>query len=78
MARRRRDTERARIDAILDAVCREPIVTGPVSLTDEYLAMVREVEENPANASGAEKDWLQRSDREFREYYERHYGRSLG
>ena len=69
MARRRRDSESARIDKILDEVCREPIPTGPVALTGEYMDMVREVEANPANASGADKTWLDDSEREHRDYH---------
>lgn len=47
------------------------IETGPVTLTEEYLRMVEEVESAPENQSGADKTWVETSQREFRQYFAR-------
>jgi hypothetical protein len=47
------------------------IETGPVTLTEEYVGMVDEVESAPENQSGADKTWVETAQREFREYFDR-------
>ena len=47
------------------------IETGPVTLSEEYLRMVEEVESAPENQSGADKTWVERAQREFRRYFAR-------
>ena len=47
------------------------IETGPVTLSEEYLRMVEEVESAPENRSGADKTWVERAQREFRRYFAR-------
>ena len=47
------------------------IETGPVTLTEEYLRMVGEVESAPDNRSGTDKTWVEAAQREFREYFVR-------
>ena len=40
-----------------------------VDLTDEYLELIALVEAFPQNQSGADKSWVERSARVFREHY---------
>lgn len=47
--------------------------SGPVTLSAEYLAAVERVEALPQNRPGADKGWVERSLRAFRE----HYGRTV-
>jgi hypothetical protein len=47
------------------------IETRPVTLTEEYVGMVDEVESAPENQSGADKTWVETAQREFREYFDR-------
>jgi len=47
------------------------IETGPVVLSDEYVKMIEEVEAAPENQSGADKTWIEESEREFLEYFAR-------
>ena len=50
------------------------VETGPVTLSDDYVRMIEEVEAAPENQSGADKTWIQDAEQEFREYYERVQG----
>jgi hypothetical protein len=55
---------------ILDEIRRTvPLETRPVVLSEEYLRAVRQVEASPANQDGADKTWVDRAQREFREHY---------
>ena len=45
--------------------------SGPVTLTEEYVRMVEEVESAPENRSGENKTWVETAQREFREYFAR-------
>jgi len=45
--------------------------TGPVSLSDEYLELLRRVEDLPQNQSGTDKTWVESAIREYREHYSR-------
>ena len=47
------------------------IETGPVELSEEYLRMIEEVESAPENQSGADKTWVEDSQRAFLEYFAR-------
>jgi hypothetical protein len=47
------------------------IETGPVALSDEYVKMIEEVEAAPENQSGSDKTWVEASEREFRNYFDR-------
>ena len=40
-----------------------------IELDDEYLALVARVEARTENQSGADKSWVWRLDRAFRDYY---------
>jgi hypothetical protein len=41
----------------------------PVSLTDDYLACVRAVEDLPQNRPGTDKTWLEAAREEFRRHF---------
>ena len=56
---------------LLDEICRTPIPTGPVTLSEEYLEAVRRVEAMPQNRSGSDKTWIEEAIRQFREHYQR-------
>lgn len=43
--------------------------SGPVELSQEYLELVRQVEELPQNRAGTDKSWVERSLREYLEHY---------
>jgi hypothetical protein len=45
------------------------IETGPVTLSEEYLRMVEEVESAPENRSGADKTWVELVFRQSREHF---------
>jgi hypothetical protein len=47
----------------------EPPSSEPVQLDPLYLALVERVEARPENQSGADKTWVERALREFREHY---------
>jgi hypothetical protein len=65
------DQEYEELVRILEPFPNMRIESGPVTLTEEYLRMVREVESAPENQSGADKTWVQSAQREFREHYAR-------
>lgn len=67
----RRDPGDERALRILDEIWKAPIPTGPVTLSEDYLRVVRYVERLPENRSGADKTWVYRSQRQFREYFAR-------
>ena len=55
---------------ILDEIRKTvPLETRPVVLSAEYLHAVRQVEALPENQDGADKTWVERAQREFREHY---------
>jgi hypothetical protein len=45
--------------------------SGPVTLTEEYLELVRRVEDLAQNQSGADKSWVFAADRAFRSHFAR-------
>ena len=45
--------------------------SGPVPLTEEYLELLRRVEDLAENQSGADKSWVESSLREYTEHYSR-------
>jgi hypothetical protein len=45
--------------------------SGPVKLNEEYLELLRRVEDLPQNQSGADKSWVESSLREYTEHYSR-------
>jgi len=45
--------------------------SGPVTLSEEYLELVRRVEDLAENQSGADKSWVASSLREYMEHYSR-------
>jgi hypothetical protein len=57
---------------ILDEIRRTvPLETRPVVLSEDYLRAVEQVEALPENQDGADKTWVERAQREFREHYAR-------
>lgn len=65
------DEEYEELVRILEPFRNMRIETGPVTLSDEYLRMIDEVESAPENQSGADKTWVEYAQREFREYFAR-------
>lgn len=65
------DEEYEELVRILEPFRNMRIETGPVPLSGEYLRMVEEVESAPENRPGADKTWVERARREFREYFAR-------
>jgi hypothetical protein len=65
------DEEYEELVRILEPFRNMRIETGPVTLTQEYLRMVDEVEAAPENQSGADKTWVETTQHEFREYFAR-------
>jgi hypothetical protein len=65
------DAEYEELVRILEPFRNMRIETGPVTLTEEYLRMVEEVESAPENQSGADKTWIQTAQQEFRLYFAR-------
>ena len=63
------DDEYDELVRILEPFRAMTIETGPVELTEEYLRMIDEVESAPENQSGADKTWIEESEREFLEYF---------
>jgi hypothetical protein len=47
----------------------DPRPPEPVQLDPLYLAAVERLEARPENQSGADKSWVERALREFREHY---------
>ena len=65
------DREYEELVRILEPFRNMRIETGPVTLSEEYLRMVEEVESAAENQSGSDKTWVETSQREFREYFAR-------
>ena len=65
------DEEYEELVRILEPFRNMRIETGPVTLTDDYLRTVEEVESAPENQSGPDKTWVETAQREFREYFAR-------
>jgi len=65
------DEEYEELVRILEPFRDMRIETGPVTLTDDYLRMVEEVESAPENQSGADKTWVEAAQHEFKEYFAR-------
>lgn len=61
------DPAREQARQILDAT-RLP-ETGPVTLDDAYLRLIRHVESLPQNQSGADKTWVWESIEAFEQHY---------
>jgi hypothetical protein len=45
--------------------------SGPVTLSEEYLELLRRVEDLAQNKSGADKSWVEASLREYAAHYSR-------
>lgn len=60
-----------RLFDLLDEVRTWPRETGPVTLRPAYLRAIEAIEALPENQSGADKSWVEKADREFREHYKR-------
>lgn len=72
VSRRTVDPGAERALRILDEIRRTvPLETRPVALSAEYLRAVKQVEALPENQDGADKTWVERAQREFREHYAR-------
>ena len=54
---------------LLDEFARMPRAVGPVSLSEEYLRWVEEIESHPKNQSGADKSWVPKAQQEFVRHY---------
>jgi hypothetical protein len=65
------DREYEELVRILEPFRKMRIETGPVTLSDEYLQMVEEVESAPENQTGADKTWVETAQHEFRKYFAR-------
>jgi hypothetical protein len=52
---------------LLDEYARAPRLSGPVSLSEDYLDAVRRWEALPENAERSEKGWVLRADRSWRQ-----------
>ena len=65
------DRETAKAYAVLDSAVADLPPTAPVQLSDAYIELVRRAVALPCNTPGADKSWVERSDRAFREYYRR-------
>ena len=63
------DEEYEELVRILERFRNMRIETGPVTLTEEYLRMVEEVESAPENQSGVDKTWVETAQHEFKEYF---------
>jgi hypothetical protein len=44
---------------------------GPIELDEAYLRAVRKLESLPQNRSGADKSWVERARRRWRDHYAR-------
>ena len=49
----------------------EPVPTGPVRLSTEYLKAVKRAENHPDNQSGSDKSWVGAALRRNRAFFER-------
>ena len=63
------DKEYEELVCILEPFRKMRIETGPVTLTEEYLRMVEEVESAPENQSGADKTAVEVVFRQSREHF---------
>ena len=63
------DKEYEELVSILEPFRNMRIETGPVTLTDEYIHMVEEVESAPENQSGADKSAVEVVFRQSREHF---------
>jgi hypothetical protein len=66
---RRVDSSTARALRALDEAARQPLASGPLELSPEYRRLIRACEALPANRTGADKSWIYRSQRGFRDYF---------
>ena len=58
---------------MLDEVCAEPVPSGPVELSPFHRAAIAWLEALPQNQSGADKTWVEETDRAWREHYARSF-----
>ncbi len=65
----RMDPDVQEVLKILDEL--EPVPTGPVQLSPEYLKAVEAVEDRPENQSGSDKTWVGKAIRQFHAHFER-------
>jgi hypothetical protein len=63
------DVERAL--SLLRAIAAAPVESGPVALSDEYLAAVAKVEAAASNRDGADKSWIWRAFERDRRHFAR-------
>ena len=63
------DEEYEELVRILEPFRNMRIETGPVTLTEEYLRMIEEVESAPENQSGADKTAVEVLFRQSREHF---------
>ncbi len=63
------DSDLQAVLKILDEL--EPVPTGPVRLSPEYLSAVERVENHPDNQSGSDKSWVGKVLRRNRAHFER-------
>jgi len=64
------DTELAAVLRMLDEAVEEA-KSIRIDVDDEYVRAIELAEALPQNQSGANKDWVSRMDRAFREHYKR-------
>jgi hypothetical protein len=60
---------KAEVLAMLDEYARMPKPTGPVALSPAYLRAIERWEALPENADGADKSWVDRSRRSWKEHF---------
>lgn len=65
------DEQTREVLAAIDRVCEEAPRYGAFELTEEYLELLRRLEDRPENQSGADKSWVERARLERIEYYRR-------
>ncbi len=61
-----------RVEEVLKILDRlEPVPTGPVELTPEYLRLVKVIEARPENRDGSDKSWVWRLEELDGQFYGR-------
>jgi hypothetical protein len=63
------DREYEELVRILEPFRKMRIETGPVTLSEDYLRMVEEVESAPENQTGSDKTWVELVFRQSREHF---------
>ncbi len=65
------DEQTREVLAAIDRVCEEAPLYGTFELTEEYLELLRRLEELPRNAIGTDKSHVERSRLAYLEHYRR-------